>query len=307
MTGHEDRRVSVIIPTEAHVDRGPSLLRAIDTVVTQRGVQAIPIVVVNGSRRDAQILHSLGCRRDLRLVTLEEGSLPGALRAGRALVDTPWFAVLDDDDELLPDALSVKVEVLAGDPAVGAVVTNGFIETGGQRTLNISDFSGFEADPLRALLRHHWLPPCAGLFRTDAAILPLFARIPAYLEWTYLAVAIALHCRVRFLSRPTFVYHADTPASLSKSRQSLLAQPAALARVLQLDVPADVRAHFEASLTMAYHEIATMELHDGHRAAAWWSHVKSLTGRRGWRHALYTRRLLYATARGRDLTRSQVG
>jgi len=40
--------------------------------------------------------------------------------------------------------------------------------TGSTSELNIADFREAEADPLRRLLAQHWLPPCAGLFRTAA-------------------------------------------------------------------------------------------------------------------------------------------
>jgi hypothetical protein len=227
------------------------------------------------------------------MIDLPEGSLPAALRVGHALVDTPCFTVLDDDDELLPDALYLRVGALSEDKRAGAIVTNGFVEIGGSRTLNIDDFSGFETNPLAAFVRRHWLPPCAGLFRTEVVGPAFFERIPAYLEWTYLAVRIALHCRIRFVARPTFVYHADTPGSLSKSRSYILAQPAGLMRVLELDLPADIRAHFETALTKAHHEISVMELGEGRRREAWRWHVRSLVGRRGWQHALYTRRLIF--------------
>jgi len=293
VTLHDSDRVSVIVPTEAHVSRAASLVRAIDSILTQRNVQATPIVVVNGLRRDPQIVLHLMNRRGIRMLYLPEGSLPTALRVGRALVDTPCFSVLDDDDELLPDALYLRVRALNEDKRAGAIVTNGFVDVGGSRTLNIDEFTGFEANPLAAFVRRHWLPPCAGLFRTEAVGPGFFERIPAYLEWTYLAVCIALHCRIRFVPRPTFVYHADTPRSLSKSRSYILAQPAGLLRVLELDLPADIRAHFETRLTKAHHEISVMELGEGRRREAWRWHVKSLVGRRGWQHALYTRRLIF--------------
>src|SRR4051812_40745209 len=44
--------IEVIIPTLCDTKRGPLLLRAIDSVVSQDGVLGLPVVVVNGSRFD---------------------------------------------------------------------------------------------------------------------------------------------------------------------------------------------------------------------------------------------------------------
>ena len=220
--------VSIILPTMAHRERASSLARAIDTVVSQDGVRGIPLVVVNGNAGAPEALARLRRRADIRLVVRDEADLPRALQAGRALVDTPYFAVLDDDDELLPGALRTRLDALEQAPGTDVVVTNGFLEDAGTRALNIEDFRRIRADPLRTLLERNWLPPCAGLFRTGAVTLEFFDEIPRYREWTYLALRLALTLRICFAEHPTFVYRTDTPDSLSKSRAYCLAGPAAI-------------------------------------------------------------------------------
>ncbi len=289
MSAH--RSVSVIMPTIACRERAKGLVRAIDTVVSQGGVRAIPLVVVNGSSAAPEVLAHLRGRADIRLATLDEAGLPRALHAGRAMVDTPFFAVLDDDDELLPRALQTRLEALH-ETSADVLVTSGFLDGFGRRELNIADFGAIEADPLRALLVRHWLPPCAGLFRTDTVTAEFFEGIPRHREWTYLALQFALRLKIRFASQATFVYRTDTPDSVSKSQAYCLAGPAAIARMLELDLPADVRAALRVRLAGDLHSVSSRELDDGHYGAAWARHLASLAQPSGWRYLPFTRHLL---------------
>jgi glycosyltransferase involved in cell wall biosynthesis len=284
--------VCVIIPTLACRERASSLVRAIDTVVSQEGARGVPLVVVNGNRAAPEVLEHLRRRSDIRLTVLEEASLPRALHAGRVRVDAPHFAVLDDDDELLPGALRIRLDILAEAPEADVAVTNGYLEDATRRELSIDDFRQIEADPLRMLFVRHWLPPCAGLFRTSTVTAELFDDIPEYREWTYLALRLALARRIRFAARPTFVYRTDTPDSLSKSRAYCLAGPPALARMLALPLPAGVRAALRERLGVDQHCASACELGHGHYRAAWRWHWQSLRHPAGWRYLPYSRALL---------------
>ena len=286
--------VSVIMPTEARSDRAELLGRALASVCSQDGVRALPIVVVNGPAADAALLADLARSRDARLVRLQAADLPAALRAGRSLVQSPYFAELDDDDELLPGALAARVEAMEAHPDVDVVVTRGYIDHGGRRELNVRDLEGFQTDPLRSLLDHNWLAPCAGLFRTETIGTEYFADVPPYLEWTYLGLRLAFERRILFLNRPTWVYRADTPRSLSKGQGYVLQQSVSLERMLALSLPADVRRRFQLRRRSALHAAAGLELGAGRLGAAWRWHLRSLAAAGGWRYALYTRRLIYA-------------
>jgi Glycosyl transferase family 2 len=288
------RDVAIIMPTMARRERATSLLRAIDTVHSQKGARGVPLVVVNGDAGAPDLLEHLHRRPDIRLTVLEEAHLPRALRAGRARVDTPYFAVLDDDDELLPDALRARLDALEHGPHADVVVTSGFLEGHDRRELNIVDFRDVEADPLGTLLVRHWLPPCAGLFRTDAVTADYFDDVPAYREWTYLALRLALTLRIRFIARPTFVYRTDTPGSLSKSRAYCLGGPPAIGRMLELPLPPSIRARLRARLADDRHSASAFELDNGHYGAAWSWHLKTLAHPSGWRYLPYGVNLLLA-------------
>ena len=111
--------VSVVIPTLGQREREAWLRRAVASVLDQRGVRAVPLVVLNGAQPSPAVECWLRAEPRLRLVTREEANLPLALLAGRRAVDTPFFATLDDDDQLLPDALALRRELIA----------NGFVMT----------------------------------------------------------------------------------------------------------------------------------------------------------------------------------
>lgn len=289
--------VSVIMPTEARSDRAELLGRALASVCSQQGVRPIPIVVVNGPAADPALVAELVRARDVQLVRLEAADLPSALRAGRNLVRSPYFAELDDDDELLPGALAARVEVMEAHPDVDVVVTRGYVDHLGHRELNLPSVERVQADPIRSLLDYNWLSPCAGLFRTATIGTEYFAEIPPYLEWTYLGLRFALERRIRFVDRPTWVYRADTPRSLSKAPGYVLQQSVSLERLLALSLPKDVRRRFELRRRSALHAAAGLELHAGRPWAAWRWHLRSLAAAGGWRYALYTRRLVYALLR----------
>jgi hypothetical protein len=284
--------VSIIMPTAARRERSGGLVRAIDSVVSQIGARGVPLVVVNGTAVAPEVLEHLHRRRDIRLTRLDEGSLPGALHAGRTLVDTPFFGVLDDDDELLPDALRIRLTAFADAADADVVVTSGFNVGFGRREVTITDFEQIQADPLRMLLVQQWLPPCAGLFRSSAVTHDFFSAIPPYREWTYLALRLALTLRMRFAAHPTFLYRTDTENSLSKTREYSLGGPPAIRRMLELELPADVRGALRVRLAAELHSASNCELAGGNYAAAWRRHVESLVQPSGWRYLPYARKLL---------------
>jgi hypothetical protein len=260
-------------------------------------VRAIPIVVVNGPAAEDALIADLTRAGDVQIVRLEAVGLPAALRAGRGRVQSPYFAELDDDDELLPGALATRVEAMEAHPDVDVVVTRGYVDRQGRRELNVRDIEGLQADPLRCLLDYNWLAPCAGLFRTATIGMEYFSDVPAYLEWTYLALRLALERRILFVNRPTWVYRADTPRSLSKAAASFYQQSASLDRLLALSLPRDVRRRFQFRRGAALHTVADLELRAGRPRAAWRWHLRSLAATGGWRYALYTRRLIYELVR----------
>jgi glycosyltransferase involved in cell wall biosynthesis len=284
--------VSVIMPTAATADRAACLTRALDSVLSQQGVRLDVIVVANGPSSDPDLLATLARRRDIRLVRRHEAGLGPAISTGRDLVNAPCFAELDDDDVLLPGALTTRIERLRAEPTVDAVVTAGFLRAGGAESLNFPDIGRCAADPLRTLMDSMWLPPCAGLFRTATVPTAYFRAMPAYLEWTYLATVLSLERRIAFVQTPTFIYNEDTPGSLSKSREYVLHQPAAIKALLRLPVPPDVRRRLRHKYVAALHGASVTGLSLGRTSLAWKLHLQTVLHPQGWRYLPYTRHLL---------------
>jgi len=282
------------MPTLAHQTRDALLRRALDSVLEQQGARGVPVVVINGPGRDAALTRDILADRRLRVAILEQPDLPAALRAGRELVDTPFFAELDDDDVLLPGALATRVQALQQPPPCDVVVTNGFRRDAAGDTLIMADVPKVERNPLRALLKGNWLLPGSWLCRTDAVGPGIFDGMPKFAECTYLALQFAARYRIRFVERPTVVWNADTPESASKSRDYVLGRVAALRRILELDLPPDVRTGYRGAVAGAHHGIAALYLREGELQQAWRWHLRSLREPRGWRHLLFTRRLLQA-------------
>jgi glycosyltransferase involved in cell wall biosynthesis len=290
--------VTTIIPTLCAPERGATLLRAIDSLLGQRDVAVLPLVVVNGNRFDPALVEILRRRTDIRVHTIGEGRVTAAQRAGREQVQSEFFSFLDDDDEYLSGALSARLAPLEADPSVDVVVSNGYRMTGGRKTACLDDVARVAADPLRGLVDANWLPSCGGLFRT-ARVGPEFFDAPlAHHEWTHLAFRLALGRRLAFIADMTYLIH-DTPGSASKSADHELATAAVLDAVLRLDLDAATRRLVRRNYGRALHVRAEHALGAGEIGKAWSYHVASLRQPGGLgSFGLYTRKLLWSALAG---------
>jgi glycosyltransferase involved in cell wall biosynthesis len=295
MPGSVDYAVTVIIPTLALARRAQLLRRAVESVHAQQGVRAVPLVVLNGGAQDAQLVEHLRQDKRVRVVATAAADLPGAFSVGRAHVDTPFFAALDDDDVLLPGGLHVRATALVGRPDCVAAVSNGWRRDARGDTLHVQCFDPIRDDPLRSILRFNWLLPGAWLGRTEAFKEEVFERMPRYLELTYLGVRLATTHRTCFIDEPTVAWSADTPWSESKSREYVFGQELALLRILELDLPADVLRGFRRKLAWARHSAALLHLEVGDSRQAWKAHLRSLRSRHALNFLRLTPRLLLNT------------
>lgn len=288
--------VSVIIPTLGRRERGDLLEEALSSIRCQAGVRALPIVVLNGTRAGPDVERRLREREDVRLLLQDSADLPSALAAGRRSVDAPYFTVLDDDDVLLPGALERRIAALEAEPELDVVVTNGLLRSRRGEERHLVDEAAIRRDPLRALLEGNWLLQGSWLARSDRVGPDLFRGIPRYLECTFLAVRFASSFRMRWLGEATVVHRTDSPLAESLSPGYVLGQPAALRRILALDLPPDVRRAFERRLADACHDASDLERMEGRLREAWRWHLASLAKRGGWRYLPYTRHLCSAAA-----------
>ncbi len=283
--------VTVIMPTLAKAERANPLRAALASVLSQRGVRPVPLIVVNGTERDTSLVRKLERTPGVRLIRREEAHLGDAIHAGRTAVDTRWFAELDDDDLLLPGALSLRLQCLVDSPSAGAVVSNGWTQRGHVRQPAIASVAEVAVDPMAALANGTWLLPGAALFRTDAVGGELFRQLPRYLEWTCLALRLARGPGIEFLDEMTFVHHEARPDGLWESPECVLGRPRAIRELLMEDIPVPLRKVFLRRLSAACNSAAIVERDRRRWVRAWHWHLRCLAGG-GWRYLTYTRKLL---------------
>lgn len=295
-----DPAVTIIIPTLGLRERAASLQAAIESALGQAGVYATVIVVLNGTDRGAEVERALRDNQRITLLVREMRGLPAALAAGRAIVRTPWFTALDDDDLLLPGALLLRVRALEERADCAAVITNGYIRNGASDVLHVQPDQRVNADPVRAMLERNWLLPGSWLCRSEMVGVSIFEGMPSYLECTYLALRIASEHPIVWHDTPTVVYHVGSPAAESLSRAYVLGQVKGLRRIMALDLPNDVRRALRSRIAGAYHAAADRERRDGALLEAWRWHVASLLRPSGWRYAFFTRYLLRDALRRRS-------
>jgi glycosyltransferase involved in cell wall biosynthesis len=295
-----DPAITIIVPTLGLRERAVSLQTAIASALAQEGVCPTVLVVLNGASRDPEVERTLREDRRVTLSVRDSRGLPAALAAGRALVSTPWFTALDDDDFLLPGALQLRVRALEERPDCAAVITNGFRRNGGGDELHVKADSGVHADPLRAMLKSNWFLPGSWLCRTAMVGVDVFDEMPSFLECTYLGLRIAAAHPILWRDTPTVVYSVGSPAAESLSRAYVLGQVDALRRIIELNLPDDVRHALRRRIAGAYHAAADHERMAGALSAAWRWHVASLVQPSGWRYLPFTRHLLRDAVRSRS-------
>jgi glycosyltransferase involved in cell wall biosynthesis len=113
--------VSVVIPTR---DRPPLVTRAVRSALAQTHDNIEVIVVVDGP--DAATTQALAAIDDPRVRVIELPSsqgAPAARNVGVVQATAEWTAMLDDDDEWLPDKLAVQLDAAKGAPDPLPIVT----------------------------------------------------------------------------------------------------------------------------------------------------------------------------------------
>ena len=292
--------ITVVVPTALHSARADSIERAVESILSQSGVRAIPLLVVNGPAYDRDLLRRWQSDPRVRCHYLQTGSLPGAIRHGRSLVETPYFSFLDDDDLYEPNTLRVRVEAFDADGAEqpDVVVCNGLREVGERVTRCFRNMSAYGSDPLRALLDQNWLASCGGTFRSASVGVEYFDGVTKYLEWTTTAFHCATRLKIHFIE--TLAYRLfDSEVSLSKSVNYRRGVVDGLGVIAKLELPADVRAAVLRKRSHALHELSDWYRLEGRLANAWGAHLNCVRGRDGLRYLTFTLRLLYSTLTGR--------
>ena len=280
---------TVIIPTLG--TRGRELDRAIVSVTAQSGASTVPLVVVNGDQFDPDLVAHLKRMPGLRCVQLEAPGVSNARLEGRRLVETPYFAFLDDDDELLPNALRLRIDTLI-ETSADVVATNGYRQTEDGRNLICSRFDSIPDDPARALLDENWLASAGGLYQTDSVGPDLFEGLPDFLEMTLLGFLLSHQYKVVRLNQPTFVIHGDSADRASESWRYVDAVPRVLHRMQRETRRGDLRRRLKDQRAAALHKASEFARKRRQWLAAWKYHLQSLVVGDGLKYLPYSRHIV---------------
>lgn len=283
--------VSVIIPTCANAARAPFLRRAIASILSNQGGLALPVVAVNGSSYVPEFLEELRSRRDIRCLYMEQAGTTSARLAARRTVGTEFFGMLDDDDEYLPGGIAAQIRPMLADPTIDAVVANGYRRENGKDALLFSGFSRSRRDPLSSLMELPWLNSGALLCRSDA-VPASYLEVPRSMELTYMAMKLALTRKLHFVDTPTYIWHRDTPESLSRSKRYMEGAPDGIGRMMKLNPPARIKRRLAQKRAASLHSLSDWERADGNYGAAWRYHLRSLLSLHGFKYLPYTRHLV---------------
>ncbi|MDA5193886.1 glycosyltransferase family 2 protein [Govanella unica] len=284
---------SAIIPTTARAGRAKLLWRAIESVRLQKGTRVHIIVVVNGPWADDKLLESLRAQPDIEVIRLAEGHVAQARLAGRRHVITPYFAFLDDDDELLPDMVGTGAGLLADNPALDVVVFNGRADgPNGTEQVYFEDFLRFPVDFERAQVEGNLIASCGAVYRTATVGVSFFEHLPRTMEMTVLGHRLAVECQVKRLDEMGFWVHTHEMDRLSATGLYKQGTVEVLNAMAMRTGRRDIIRLLARRKGAAYHDLSTLALQAGNWGEALKFHIRSLFCPSGWRYALFTRHFL---------------
>ena len=283
--------VSIFIPTCANASRAPFLYRALSSLLSGQDGLVLPLVAVNGPSYMPEVLDELRSRRDIRCLHIERAGTTGARLAAREAVDTEFFGILDDDDEYLPGGILTQVQPMLMNPAIDAVITNGYRCENGEDSIHFPAFSAFHRNPLSSLMKSSWLNSGSILCRTES-VPPSYLDLPDSMELTYMALKLALTKRLHFINEPTYRWHRDAPEQLSRTKRYMQGAPDGIRRMIALNPPARIQRRLARKYAASLHSLSDWERTDGNYVAAWMYHMKSLLAPSGSRYLTYSRHLM---------------
>ena len=287
-------RITVIIATTLERSRLESLRRALNSVLATSSGDVLPLLVVNGQQFEQRALDDYQSRDDVKVIYLEEANFAKARLNGRLAVETEYFSFLDDDDEYLPGAIQLRLQLLEETPEADCVVTNGHYLSESTREVAKQDLHNYEAEPLIALATTNWLGSCAGTFRTASVSEDYFPIESRYMEWTATAFLLANDRKIKILFTNEYTFQVnDSEGSLSKSPTYHLAESEVLQWLINRPMTHLARKAWQQKLSRSLHALANVQLKEGRKMDAWKAHMRSLLLPGGYRYLSFTRHLLF--------------
>jgi glycosyltransferase involved in cell wall biosynthesis len=250
---------SVIIPT---IGRS-TLARAVSSVLDQAIDPAeVEVVIVNDSGSPLADTSWMVEGR-ARVLTTNRRERSVARNAGAAVARGRYLCFLDDDDWLLPGALQ-HFRALAHDSAQAAWLYGGIrVIDGAGRTLGEAN-SGLRGNCLAQVLGGAWVPLQASLIRADLFFelggfdpficgtedLDLCRRVALIGEFANTPALVA--CLFRGTTWQTSTDYGRAAEDTRRSRDGILDEPNAFARVVKSATAASDSAYWFGRLSRAY-------------------------------------------------------
>jgi hypothetical protein len=208
----------------------------------------------------------------------------------------PFFAMLDDDDEILPGGLRMRLESLMAHN-VDVVVSNGYIVNDSRDRLTLDDIESIRRNPLSQLMERNWLATASGLFRSSSITPDYFDPTLRSNDMTYLAFRLGLERKILFIDSPTYRKR-YSPDSISLTAAWNLPAAETLQKMLEFEMPAMIRHKLRCKLSVTLHVLSGHYIQQGAVRLAWRPHVQSLLQPSGMlRYGLFTRKLIAASIR----------
>lgn len=210
--------VSVVIP---HYNRPKLLRRAIDSVLLQGDVIGEIIVVDDHSNPEEFAAVEKFAKLDARLQILRMESNSGANVArnfGMSMAKSRWVALLDSDDEWMPDKCIEQIRWMEAH-SLDMSCTQ-FIEVDASGRSVIRPSSPFSADCAAYLFSEQGhFQTSTMMMRSDVA--PKFdASIRRYQDWHYVIATEARGLSLGVLMMPLTIYHSDHILRMSAAKRS---------------------------------------------------------------------------------------
>ncbi|MFN0163533.1 MAG: glycosyltransferase family 2 protein [Burkholderiales bacterium] len=294
-----DSDIAVIVPTNADPRRAELLRAAVGSVLTQDGAGAELVVVINGGTADAELVAWLNRQEGVRVIRRAEPNVSLARHAGLMATLSPYYCFLDDDDELLPNALKLRCDALAGHPEADVLVSDGLVRYPEGELPNFRDgmAAKIRRDPGLSFLERNWFDSPAATFRRSRIGPEYFSTNRRHYEWSHLLLRLISDTRcIEILDQLTYLKREDNPLSVSRSDEHLLQLPHFLIEALNLPLPPALRAGLQHKLVRAWNACAVHQLGAGQRREAVKAHWQCLRAG-GWSYLGFTRHLLWRVAR----------
>ncbi|MGE4559136.1 MAG: glycosyltransferase family 2 protein [Desulfobulbus sp.] len=206
-----DKLVSVVIPSYNY---GKFLKQAFDSVVNQTYANLEIIIVDDGSSDDTQeiVRPLVESFNNLRYIRHEANKgLPATRNTGINASNGEYIAILDADDEWLPEKIQKQVEFLNANPDIGMVSCGYLLKDtvkGIEREYLPADYGGHDDFLENLLVRNVFSGGSGALIRKECFMeAGLFDTSLRYCEDWDMWLRIARYFKISSLSEPLYVLY----------------------------------------------------------------------------------------------------